>query len=87
MIEGLENCLPRNQVEMQMAELKGFPADMRLACQLRPTGPVSVSPLGNVGTAAEHVAHEEVCAFVSFDLLNCQALAQGLECRQGVDGP
>lgn len=44
-IEGLENCLPRNQVEMQMAELKGFPPDLRLACQTRATGPIKVRRL------------------------------------------
>jgi adenylate cyclase len=39
-LEGQENCLPRNQVEARLARLKGLPADIRLACQTRVTGPI-----------------------------------------------
>lgn len=38
-VEGLENCLPRNQIELQMAQMKGLPEELRLACQTRVSGP------------------------------------------------
>ena len=44
-LEGLENCLPRNQPEAQMAQIKGFPPELRLACQTRVVGPVKVRRL------------------------------------------
>jgi len=77
-LQGAEHCPPPGRNERLTLERIAATPDMRLACQLRPTGPVSVAPLGDVGTAAEHVAHEEVCAFISFDLLNRDALAQGM---------
>ena len=39
-LDGLENCLPRNQVETRLARLKGLAPNIRLACQTRVTGPV-----------------------------------------------
>ncbi|MEP4077750.1 adenylate/guanylate cyclase domain-containing protein [Haloferula sp.] len=39
-LEGLENCLPRNTPEREMAQLKGFAPEVRLACQTRVVGPV-----------------------------------------------
>ncbi len=44
-VEGLENCLPRNQPEARMARAKGFPADLRLACQTRIVGPARIKRL------------------------------------------
>ncbi len=77
-IEGLENCLPRNQVEMQMAELKGFPADMRLACQTRATGPVKVRRLvrdpkdvvDSVEFAREQAGRETKLAIMFVDIVD-----------------
>jgi len=40
-LEGLENCLPRNGPERAMAMRKGFLPQIRLACQTRLTGPVT----------------------------------------------
>ena len=39
-LDGQENCLPRNQIEARLARIKGLPHDIRLACQTRVTGPV-----------------------------------------------
>ena len=39
-LDGLENCLPRNIPERKMAQLKGFVPEVRLGCQTRVTGPV-----------------------------------------------
>jgi class 3 adenylate cyclase/hemoglobin-like flavoprotein len=44
-LEGLGQCLPRNQVEARMARLKGFSSEIRLACQTRIMGPVIVKRL------------------------------------------
>ena len=40
--EGLENCIPRNEKEQNMADKLGFPADIRLACQTRLCGDISI---------------------------------------------
>ncbi len=37
-VEGLENCPPRNEVEASSAAKLRFAAQIRLACQTRPTG-------------------------------------------------
>jgi adenylate cyclase len=44
-LEGLGQCLPRNQVEARMARLKGFSPEIRLACQTRVLGPVVLKRL------------------------------------------
>ncbi len=44
-IDGLENCLPRNRLEAEMARRKGLPNDVRLACQTRVSGSVKVRRL------------------------------------------
>jgi class 3 adenylate cyclase/hemoglobin-like flavoprotein len=44
-LEGLGQCLPRNQVEARMARLKGFSSEVRLACQTRVMGPVILKRL------------------------------------------
>src|SRR5262245_28206535 len=43
--EGLENVLPRNQAEQRLADAKGFEPDIRLACQTRLRGPISLRRL------------------------------------------
>ncbi len=40
-LDGLDNCAPRNQVEDAMALRLGFAAEVRLACQTRPRGGVT----------------------------------------------
>jgi adenylate cyclase len=44
-VEGLENCQPRNNYEQALADRKGFEPNIRLACQTRVTGPVTVRRL------------------------------------------
>lgn len=41
-IEGLENCLPRNEKERQLAEKLGFPENIRLACQTKIRGNITI---------------------------------------------
>ena len=40
--DGLANVLPRNEAERELADLKGFEPDVRLACQTRVNGPVRI---------------------------------------------
>jgi adenylate cyclase len=44
-LEGLENFLPRNGEEQEVAEILKFPPEIRLACQSRVTGRVKVRQL------------------------------------------
>lgn len=44
-VEGLENCLPPSSLERQLSDRKGFPDDIRLACQTRVVGDVTVKRL------------------------------------------
>lgn len=44
-MEGLENCLPRNAEEREVAEALKFPPEIRLACQTRVSGRVKVRQL------------------------------------------
>jgi len=68
-LEGLDRCPPAGRNESLTLERISAGPDTRLACQLRPTGPISVAPLDNVATAAAvPVAHEEICALVFIDL-------------------
>ena len=41
-IEGLSNCLPRNEKEKHLAEKLGFPQDIRLACQTKIGGNIAI---------------------------------------------
>ncbi len=77
-LDGLENCPPPGRNESLTLERIAAGPDMRLACQLRPTGPVSVAPLESLGDAAAHGAHEEECALLALDILNRQALAAAM---------
>jgi len=40
-LEGLENCLPRNEREQRIADKLGFPDHIRLACQTRVKGDIT----------------------------------------------
>ena len=44
-LEGLENCPPRNEAEEKLALSKGLEANIRLACQTIPTGTVHLRRL------------------------------------------
>ena len=41
-MEGIENCNPRNDAEQQIADKLSFPPEIRLACQTKLTGDVSI---------------------------------------------
>ena len=41
-MEGLSNCLPRNEKEKQLADKLGFPQDIRLACQTKISGNITI---------------------------------------------
>ena len=41
-MDGIENCNPRIGTELQMAEKLNFPAEIRLACQTKITGDISI---------------------------------------------
>jgi adenylate cyclase len=41
-MDGLSNCLPRNEKEKQLAEKMGFPQNIRLACQTRISGNITI---------------------------------------------
>ncbi len=43
--QGLENILPRNEIEQKLAEKKGMEDSIRLACQTRIKGPVTLRRL------------------------------------------
>jgi len=44
-LEGQESCNPPNPAEFALAQKLGFDHEVRLACQMRPTGPVTVRRL------------------------------------------
>jgi len=44
-IDGLSNCLPRNAKEKQLAERLGFPENIRLACQTKIRGNITIRRL------------------------------------------
>lgn len=66
-IDGLENCLPRTTLEERMATRKGFYPEIRLACQTRVVGDVTLKRLvrdendidmaisGSIGDAGEEI--------------------------------
>ncbi len=41
-VDGLSNCLPRNEKEKQLAEKLGFPENIRLACQTKISGNIAI---------------------------------------------
>lgn len=43
-LEGLNNCLPRNEKEKKLAEKVGFPENIRLACQTKIRGDFTIKP-------------------------------------------
>ncbi|MCC5816181.1 MAG: 2Fe-2S iron-sulfur cluster binding domain-containing protein [Leptospira sp.] len=44
-LEGLENCLPRTPEESKLANTKGFPPEVRLACQTKINGKAKIRRL------------------------------------------
>jgi len=77
-LDGLEHCPPAGRNEQMTLERIAAGPDMRLACQLRPTGPVRVAPLDSLAAATAATAQEETCAFVFVDVLDRQALARAM---------
>ena len=56
---GLENILPRNELEQQLAEKKGMEDSIRLACQTRIKGPVTVRRLVMDDLDADLAIHQQ----------------------------
>lgn len=56
-LDGLDQCLPRNQVEARMATLKGFSPEIRLACQTRLIGPITLKRLVHDETDVHEAAN------------------------------
>lgn len=77
-LQGQEHCPPADRNEILTLERISAGPDMRLACQLRPKGPVSVAPLDSVEAATAPSAHEEICALVFLSLGNRGALAAAM---------
>ena len=85
-IDGLENCLPRTSLEERMATRKGFYPEIRLACQTRVVGDVTLKRLvrdendidmaisGSIGDAGEEimgaVLFTDIWGFTSFSEQN-----------------
>lgn len=44
-VDGLSNCLPRNEKEKQLADQLGFPKNIRLACQTKIRGNITIRRL------------------------------------------
>jgi adenylate cyclase len=44
-VDGLSNCLPRNEKEKQLADQLGFPKNIRLACQTKIRGNIAIRRL------------------------------------------
>ncbi|HMN70881.1 MAG TPA: 2Fe-2S iron-sulfur cluster-binding protein [Rhodoblastus sp.] len=77
-LDGLENCPPPGRNEAATLERIAAAPDMRLACQLRPTGPVSVAPLDSLAAASAQTAHEEVCALLFLDIADRAGLSAAM---------
>lgn len=60
---GLENCLSRNEKELEIANLKGFSKEIRLACQTKVTGDITLRRLvwddGDIAEAIEGNVFQE----------------------------
>jgi class 3 adenylate cyclase/nitrite reductase/ring-hydroxylating ferredoxin subunit len=69
--DGLENCSSRTEVEQQMADRLGLTDEVRLACQLRPKGAISIRRL---------VLDET-------DLMMCSQLDRAVATRTGESKP
>lgn len=85
-LEGIENCLPRTTLESKMAEKKGFYPELRLACQTRVVGDVTIKRLvrddndvamaisGSLGEAGEEiegaVLFSDIWGFTTFSEQN-----------------
>ena len=85
-VDGLENCLPRTSLEEKMAGRKGFYPEIRLACQTRVVGDVTVKRLvrdnndvemaisGSIGDSGQEingaVLFTDIWGFTSFSESN-----------------
>jgi adenylate cyclase len=74
-LEGLENLPPRNEKEQRIAEMFGFPPEIRLACQTAPRGDLIARRL---------VLDEADAAIVRDQVREAQAVAVGVEQRLAI---
>lgn len=89
-VKGLDRCAPRNEAEARLATKLGLPEHIRLACQTRLTGDVTVRRLvvDEVGRAlvqrelaeggGERLGHERDVAVVFTDIENYTPFAEAL---------
>lgn len=85
-VDGLENCLPRNSLEERLATRKGFFPEIRLACQTRVVGDVTLKRLvmdevdiemaiaGSIGDVGEEITgavlFTDIWGFTAFSEAN-----------------
>ena len=89
-MDGLSNCLPRNEKEKRLAENLGFPQSIRLACQTKITGNISIRRavvdgldkaiiLKQLGDAAgTRLGQEKDLAILFTDIVNYTKFAEAL---------
>lgn len=89
-IEGLRNCLPRNEKERQLAEKLGFPPNIRLACQTKIRGDITIRRtvvddldreiiLKQIGNGSEtKLGQEKDLAILFTDIENYTSFAEAL---------
>ena len=89
-MDGLNNCLPRNEKEKRLAEKLGLPRDIRLACQTRISGNITIrrpvvdeldikivlKQLGD--TAGTKLGHEKNLAILFTDIENYTEFTEAL---------
>ena len=80
---GLESAPPAEPAELETLQRIGSPADVRLACQLRPTADIGVAPLTRPGRNGSGLAvgleqgREVIATAMYVDLRNSTRLAAG----------
>jgi len=89
-MEGLTNCLPRNEKEKKLSGQLGFPQNIRLACQTRLKGDIAIRRLvvddldieiilKQIGdTSGTKLGHEKELAILFTDIENYTEFAEAL---------
>ncbi len=74
---GEQNCPPAASDEQDTLDRIGAPSDVRLACQLRPEGDISVIPLVNTGRAVYRAAAPKLNTERDVVVMFCDFLNRG----------
>ncbi len=79
-LEGHENCPPMSEAERKVLALTGYEHPVRLACQLRPTGPIKICCLlkdyPKSDATPEGMARERDVAVLMADIRNFTSFAE-----------